>query len=310
MKFSTNERVRCVVLRSHGKSYTEISNLVSISRSTVWRICKNFDRNLPFHKHKKGAGRPPLSTNLEQRIRRYVTMNPETSLRQIKTNLSLDICTKSISKILHRMKYSKFVKRVKPRLYRSHVRARLDFARRYRHFNDDQWMNVLFTDEVKFIIGSVTKEKVWRKKGQALNPGLFRVRKFKFQAPSMKFWGSFTGNGLGPLVSIGPNWNQFVYRDILARSLPQIRTIIRGPWFMLEDNDKVHYAPAAQNFKNVNSINSLQFPPLSPDLNPVSRKNIKLVREHLACLERETSPEKPHDIRGIGTVRTGGMEFD
>ena len=75
-------------------------------------------------------------------------------------------------------------------------------------------------------------------------------------------WGCFTASGVGPLVKIKGIMNGEMYRDILRNKLSLA-------WIFQQDNDPKHCCKIVKSWLNQKGINFLQWPPQSPDLNPI-----------------------------------------
>ena len=83
------------------------------------------------------------------------------------------------------------------------------------------------------------------------------------------FWGCFSAFGWGPLTAIDGSVNATTYREILMDNLlPELEAIDEEMLFM-QDNAPCHTAHLIRDFFNDNDISVLQWPPQSPDLNPI-----------------------------------------
>ena len=84
-------------------------------------------------------------------------------------------------------------------------------------------------------------------------------------------WGCFSAAGTGGLVTVERKPNRAKYRDILNENLVQSAQDLRlGRRFTFQqDNDPKHTAKTMQELLRDNSMNVLERPSQSPDLNPI-----------------------------------------
>ena len=84
-------------------------------------------------------------------------------------------------------------------------------------------------------------------------------------------WGCFSAAGTGRLVRIEGKMNGAKYREILDENLLQSAQDLRlGRRFTFQqDNDPMHTAKTMQEWLRDKSLNVLEWPSQSPDLNPI-----------------------------------------
>lgn len=86
------------------------------------------------------------------------------------------------------------------------------------------------------------------------------------------FWGCFSGNGgPGPFVHVNSTMKTANYIDTLKHHLlPYRQTHFRGNSSTFQhDNAPCHASRPTLDFLQVNRVRTLQWPPYSPDLNPI-----------------------------------------
>ena len=83
------------------------------------------------------------------------------------------------------------------------------------------------------------------------------------------FWGCFSKQGMGPLVVIDGTLTAETYKDLLEECLlPEISSC-NVPMVFMQDNAPCHKAKSVLQFFDDHAITTLDWPPQSPDLNPI-----------------------------------------
>ena len=123
---------------------------------------------------------------------------------------------------------------------------------------------ILWSDETKIeLFGLNAKRYVWRKPGT--------IPTVKHGGGSIMLWGCFSATGTVRLVRIEGKMNGAKYRQILDENLLQSAQDLRlGRRFTFQqDNDPKHTDKTTQEWLRDKSLNVLEWPSQSPDLNPI-----------------------------------------
>jgi hypothetical protein len=151
------------------------------------------------------------------------------------------------------------------------LRKRLSFAEGYKDWTVEQWSKVLFSDE-KCFYGKGFCGRIWvrRERGAALEPQ-YTVHK---QAHPVKVnvWACFAASGQGYCYIFNENMDAVLMKRVLSDNLlPSAELCFRLPeqWFLLHDNDKKFQSHKVREFLHEKGVTTLEFPPYSPDLNPI-----------------------------------------
>uniref|UniRef100_A0A8C4S771 Tc1-like transposase DDE domain-containing protein n=1 Tax=Erpetoichthys calabaricus TaxID=27687 RepID=A0A8C4S771_ERPCA len=121
---------------------------------------------------------------------------------------------------------------------------------------------ILWSDETKIkLFGLNARRHVWGKPGT--------IPTVKHGGGSIMLWGCFSVAGTGRLVRIKGKMAAAMYRDILDENLLQSALDLRlGRRFIFQqDNDPKHTAKISKEWLQDNSVNVLEWPSQSPDLN-------------------------------------------
>ncbi|KAG2456615.1 TCB1 transposase, partial [Polypterus senegalus] len=271
-ELSVDLRDRIVSRHKSGEGYRRISAALKVPMSTVASIIhkwKNFEttRTLPT------AGWPSkLSDRGRRALVREVTKNPMVTLSELQRS-SVERGQPSrrttISAAVHQSGLYGRVARRKPLLSKSHMAARLEFTK--RHLKDSQTMRnkILWSDETKLeLFGVNAWHHIWRKPGTAYHQ-VNTIPTVKHGGGSIMLWGCFSVAGTGRLVRIKGKMTAAMYRDILDENLLQSALDLRlGRRFIFQqDNDPKHTAKISKEWFQDNSLNVLEWPSHSPDLN-------------------------------------------
>ena len=140
---------------------------------------------------------------------------------------------------------------------------------------------VLFSDE-KCFYGKGFCGQTWvrREKGTALQPE-YCVTK-KAHPIKVNVWGCFTSQGMGYTYIFNENLDAALMKRILTDNLvPSAELHIAKPgvqWYVLHDNDKKFKSNLVQDLLFAKGVTALDFPPYSPDLNPMENLWATLAR--------------------------------
>jgi transposase len=205
-----------------------------------------------------------------------------TTPRRIKRKLHLDVSSRTIDRRLIEVGLFGRVARHKHPFTDEEKRKRLAFAEGYKNWTLAQWMTVLFADEKNFFgEGFEGQVFVRRPKGEALNPDY--CVDYDPHPVKVSVWGCFCGKGLGYCYIFNENMDAKLLQGILGTHLIESAELHfdvehAEPWWLLQDNDPKHKSNLVRTWLFNNGIQCLDFPPYSPDLNPIEHLWADLAR--------------------------------
>ncbi|KAK3547882.1 hypothetical protein QTP70_000339 [Hemibagrus guttatus] len=271
-ELSKDTRNKIVDLHQAGKTESAIGKQLGVKKSTVgaiirkWKTYKTND-NLP----QSGAPRK-ISPRGVKMITRTVSKNPRTTRGDLVNDLQragTKVTKATISNTLRRQGLKSCSARRVPLLKPVHVRARLKFAREHLDDPEEDWENVIWSDETKIeLFGKNSTCRVWRRKNAELHPKN-TIPTVKHGGGNIMLWGCFSAKGPGRLIRVKERMNGAMYREILSKNLlPSARALkMKRGWVFQHDNDPKHTARATKEWLRKKHFKVLEWPSQSPDLN-------------------------------------------
>ncbi len=272
-ELSKDTRNKIVDLHQAGKTESAIGKQLGVKKSTVgaiirkWKTYKTTD-NLP----RSGAPRK-ISPRGVKMITRTVSKNPRTTRGDLVNDLQragTKVTKTTISNTLRRQGLKSCSARRVPLLKPVHVQARLKFAREHLDDPEEDWENVIWSDETKIeLFGKNSTCRVWRKKNAELHPKN-TIPTVKHGGGNIMLWGCFSAKGPGRLICVKERMNGIMYHEILSENLPSARALkMKRGWVFQHDNDPKHTARATKEWIRKKHFKVLEWPSQSPDLNPI-----------------------------------------
>lgn len=220
---------------------------------------------------KTGSRRKKKTSNAEDRlIYRHVRSNPSASTREIAEDLKLNISSRTIRRRIENCGLKSYARKKKPLLRKANIKKRLQFAKKYVNMPLSYWERVIWTDESKFELkNQKRRQRVWCKSNERL------LQKFcqatvKHGGGSLLVWGCFSYKGVGRLVKIDGKMTGESYVQLLKDNFSHsVRKMRMRRFVFQQDNDPKHTSRVAKQYFESKKWEILEWPPQSPDLNPI-----------------------------------------
>ena len=159
--------------------------------------------------------------------------------------------------------------RVRPVLKEANKAKRLQFALEHQDWTEDDWMNVLWSDETWITGGEHGMIWITRLVNEEWAPDVLRQRELRKKG--WMFWGCFSGVIKGPGIFWEKDWGTIKSETYCAHIVPIIDGWLQLnshlPLLLQQDNAPAHTARATVQDFEERGIQPITWPPYSPDLN-------------------------------------------
>jgi transposase len=272
-KISEETSNNIMALLSQGLSLRETAERVGVGYGTVQKVRNQHPQ--PHQLSKKGRPKKLTDQNKRHCVRSITSgrMGTATSVaRKLQEDLGVSVSRITVSRALKEAGMSSAEKVEKPRLSVENVKARFSFAERHKDWTIDDWKRVIWSDESRINrFCSDGRSWYWARDGVSQQEGHVK-QKMKYGGGSIMIWGCMTWYGTGYMCKIEGRMDQHLYKSILEDEL--MKTI---EYYQLDpsrcifqqDNDPKHRSKSVQQWITDQSFEVLEWPPQSPDLNPI-----------------------------------------
>jgi transposase/uncharacterized coiled-coil protein SlyX len=282
---SHDQRVAIAVLHKEGRDDSYIAARIPCDVRSVrhWLEHENLQDSPRSGRKRKTTAEQDASMITEAKEKKFTTP------RRIKRKLGLDVSSRTIDRRLIEVGLFGRVARHKKIFSDAEKQKRMSFAEGYKHWTPDDWMRVEFADE-KIFWGEGFWGQVFvrRPKGEALNPA-YCVDQDPHPV-KVSAWACFSGHGQGYMYIFNENMDAKLLQGILGTHLVESAELHfdvehAEQWWFLQDNAPQHKSFLIRTWLFNHGIQCIDFPPYSPDLNPIENLWADLARrvEQFQC---------------------------
>ncbi len=161
-----------------------------------------------------------------------------------------------------------------PLLSAKNRKQRLQFTQAYQNWTIEDWKNVAWSDESRFLLRhSDGRVRIWCKEYEVMDPSCLVSTVQAGGGGGVMVWGIFSWHTLGPLVPIEHRLNTTAYlSNVVDHVHPFMTTVYpSSDGYFQQDNTPCHKAQIISDWflEQDNEFTLLKWPPQSPDLNPI-----------------------------------------
>lgn len=272
---------------------------------------------------KKLTGRPPI-LNAEQRAHlvKFVCeskKNRRMSYRELAVEFSYwDAGHKAIKAALDREGFHLRLAMRKPPISEKNRKLRLAFAHEHKKWTFRDWCTILWSDETWVTHGRHRKTRVLRRAGEEWDETC--VEEKVQRKKGWMWWGCFHGNIKGPGFFWEKDWGTIGQKTYCEHTVPVIAQYLcdisglkgmeRELQFM-QDNAPGHAAKETKALLASLAIITVNWPPYSPDLNPIETlwKHMKeyLQKRYGDCTFKSYDEQKIRITEAWNVIVTPGL---
>lgn len=270
---SESERGRIIGMHEGHLTAADISQKLSISKSTVYKVISKFNKSGIISASKAPGRAKKLSEGDREHLENLLKDNRRAPLADIISGLNVEVGATTMRREIHQLGYHSRIAVRKPFLNDKQTAKRLNFAALHQHWTVDDWMKVIWTDESSFEVGKNFQQiRVWRKNNEQYKSECLAPT-FKSGRSSVMIWGAFTGTAkldlvfMKPKQRTGSDFVEQVYNTRLGPFLESQPTSFNA--ILMEDGAPVHRCLVSKAWREARSIEKLDWPANSPDLNPI-----------------------------------------
>jgi len=273
-RLSEAERNRAVGMLQAGVPVVDVSRTFNCSRTTIHQLARRF-RETDNVRDRPRSGRPRATSQRDD----HVVVLRHLRNRFIPATLTARDFNVVPQTIRNRLRAQDApIRARRPNtggiLTIRHRQARLQWARRHRHWRRREWDTVLFTDESRFNLSFADgRQRVYRRRGERFAPVCVR-----FGGGGVMVWGGIMGEQNTRVVVIRGNMNDRRYIDEVldAEATPFMQ--MNAPLIFQQDNARQHVESITRDRLAAVDINVMQWPAMFPDMNPIEHIWDKLGR--------------------------------
>lgn len=272
-ELTPTQRARISAYRDVGLTHQQIGAKIFRAPTTIASTLRQNPQRIDFQSLER-SGRPPALTRHQKRlILRIIRKNPTITYAALKLEADVTVHRNTLYHLFKEEGITNWLAKKRPLLTPEVVVKRLQWCKKYKDWTWTEWSKIIFSDECSLERGSGARRLwVFRTPHQKWDKDMIQPFK-KGKDISVMIWGAIYGNGRSDIVimdrdpdSEKSGYTANSYLTVLRDQIP--RTYQPGMTFM-QDNARIHTAKKIKDWFTNEGIVVLDWPPYSPDLNPI-----------------------------------------
>jgi len=264
---------RAAIITLHGIGWTgrHIAQELHCSENTVSLWLKRWEESRSLEDSER-SGRPRCTDEeTDVAIEEFADEKKRTVPKQVKKELQLDCSARTIRRRLDEVGLYGRVGRTEYVYDERDLQRRLSFAEGYANWSTADWNRLIFSDETHIEVYGRSRVWVQRPVDAAFDPQYLVPHVSHSERVSL--WGCFCAKGVGQAEIFVGEFNAPRYVDILQHNLIQtaMHFYPKEHWWFQQDNAPQHTSRLAHRWFHNHGVDLLDFPPYSPDLNPIEK---------------------------------------
>ena len=278
-QYTIDEKAKIQAWMAEDLTFLEMASRLKRDVSGVRKMAASL-RQLPVDATpppaKARSGRPRVTTpRQDEKLRQFIYKCPFKTAKEVKREVPgyRKLSVRRIQAILkERLKIPSRAAAAKPLLTEVMCKKRIRFAKRHLRMSEDDWEEVMFSDEATFRLVNPRAQRVRRASSMNRYLSKFTVKTVK-HPPSMMVWACFTGKkGRGSIYFLPQNqtMNSERYRTVLEEKVFPWMKLHKAKMF-LQDGAPCHKSKATMALLKTkeDEFKVFDWPGNSPDLNPI-----------------------------------------
>lgn len=260
---SEYEKGQIDTMLKNGDSFRKIAQNLQRSHNAIM----NYSRNSKQYGRKNPGGRPKVITNKNRRRILRAASNFKGNARELKSSLGVEASLRTVQRVLKSSRNLKRKKMIrKPLLQKRHIEERLKFAKNNMEMGEN-WKKVIFSDEKKFNLDGP----------DGFNFYFHDLRKEELilsnrhsGGGSVMVWAAIGFDNMSNIQIIKGRINANKYLETLSTFFKEeIFQTNKNNLIFQQDNAPIHKAKVVMDYFKAEGIEIMDWPALSPDLNPI-----------------------------------------
>ena len=263
-RIEMKDRAKIREAHQNGQKVEVIALEFKVSKWAVYKIIKEGRKKL----RKRGHPTKLSSSDCCQLVS-FMRCNPLISAAKAVLATGLPVGERTIRRELTRNSFHHEHLCLCHVLQSKHKEKQLEFAQKYVAMSLDDWQKVIFTDEKQFnLMGNDAYVSVWMKNKQCYSQEVCSNLK-----KGLMVWGAIGPKGGLRLICLEGKVNAKIYCDMLEKDFfKEVEQDLPKDFVFQQDNAPIHVATKTKEYFEKKKIHIMEWPALSPDLNPI--KNI------------------------------------